>query len=74
MAESFATVCNMLLKFHDLPAKFANHFNDYIIHQTRKISTFYLKHSDQDAQSLILLILSDVTNFIIISLLVGFLK
>ena len=29
-------------------------FNDYIIYQARKFSSFYLKHSNQDALSLTL--------------------
>ena len=43
--ESFVAICDMLLKFHNLPAKFACSFNGYIIHQTKQFSPFYLKHS-----------------------------
>ena len=74
MAESFVAVCDMILKFHNLSAKFTCNFDDYIIHETRKFTSFYLKHSNQDALALTLLIYFVVTNFFIISLLVGFLK
>ena len=49
MAENFLTVCDMLLKFHNLSAKFACNFNDYIIHRTKNFLSFYSKLSKQDA-------------------------
>ena len=67
MAENFVVVCDMILKFHNLS-------DDYIIHETRKIMSFYLKRSNQDALALTLLVFFVVTNFFIISLIVGFLK
>ena len=72
--RKFCSCLRHVLKFRNLSAKFASNFNDYIIHQIRKFSSFYLKHSNHDALSLTLLIFFGVTIFFIISLLVAFLK
>ena len=74
MAENFVAVCDILLKFHNLSVKFVYKFNEKIIHQTRNFLSFYLNHNKHDALSLTLIIIFDVTNLFIISLLVEFLK
>ena len=74
MAESFVAIYDILLKSHNLSAKFGHNFNENIIYLTRKFSPFYLKHGKQDALPLILLITFDVTNLFNISILVGFQK
>ena len=46
-------------------------FNEEIMHQTRKFSSFYLKHDKQNASLLILQITFDLINRFITSLLLA---